>query len=121
MSNLQLYKFLGAVSYPLYRFAHPIFFWLYAVYKSKTDKFKLALLKQYVKPGHIVMDIGAHIGFYSLALANLTGESGHVIAFEPDRTNFQFLRKNTKKFSQISINQKAVGATSGMLKLFRSR
>ena len=36
-----------------------------------------------VDPGMIALDGGAHIGFFTLALAHLVGPSGHVDAFEP--------------------------------------
>lgn len=48
--------------------------------------FEPATIKLYetlVKPGDIVLDIGANIGAHTLPLARLVGEMGRVIAFEP--------------------------------------
>lgn len=42
----------------------------------------------------VFIDIGAHIGKYSIQLANKLGKKGHVFAFEPEESNFQFLKKN---------------------------
>lgn len=42
-----------------------------------------ALLMSLVKPGMKWMDVGANIGYYSLLLARLAGESGKGWAFEP--------------------------------------
>jgi FkbM family methyltransferase len=49
-----------------------------------------------VKPGFSVVDIGAHIGYYSLLLSRLVGPTGNVIAFEPVPMNFDFLRENLR-------------------------
>ena len=37
-----------------------------------------------VKPGMIVADAGANLGFFALLMADLVGEHGHVHAFEPN-------------------------------------
>lgn len=50
--------------------------------------FELATLRLYrrlVKPGDTVLDIGANIGAHTLPLAQLVGNKGRVIAFEPTR------------------------------------
>ena len=47
-----------------------------------------------VKPGMTIIDIGAHIGYYSLLFAKCVGPSGRVFAFEPLPGNFALLQKN---------------------------
>lgn len=37
----------------------------------------------YLKPGMTFVDVGAHVGYYSLWAAKLVGETGKVFAFEP--------------------------------------
>jgi FkbM family methyltransferase len=49
-----------------------------------------------VKPGMTVIDIGAHIGYYSLLFAKCVGPSGRVFAFEPLPGNFALLQKNVR-------------------------
>lgn len=49
-----------------------------------------------VKPGMMVADIGAHIGYYTLLLAKCVGPSGRVFSFEPSPANFDFLEKNVR-------------------------
>lgn len=44
--------------------------------------------------GKTAWDIGAHIGYHSLQLAQLVGSEGHVIAFEPNPYNLQHVRKH---------------------------
>jgi FkbM family methyltransferase len=49
-----------------------------------------------VKTGMTVIDIGAHIGYYSLLFAKCVGPSGRVFAFEPLPGNFALLQKNVQ-------------------------
>ena len=49
-----------------------------------------------VKPGMTVIDIGAHVGYYSLLLAKCVGPTGRVFSFEPLHENLALLRKNVQ-------------------------
>ena len=42
------------------------------------------LLTQLVRPGMVVADIGANLGYFTLLMADLVGPAGHVHAFEPN-------------------------------------
>lgn len=48
------------------------------------------------KPGHIVFDVGAHIGRYSVIAGKLVGDAGKVISIEADPDNYQLLQLNIK-------------------------
>ena len=50
-----------------------------------------------VKSGDVVVDIGANIGYYTILMSKLVGNSGKVYAFEPGSENFELLSKNIKK------------------------
>jgi len=63
----------------------------------------IQLVSKTVKSGFTVVDIGAHIGYYSLLFSRLVGPTGHVIAFEPVPNNFEFLRENLKLNNCINI------------------
>jgi FkbM family methyltransferase len=56
----------------------------------------IELVSKTVKSGFTVVDVGAHIGYYSLLFSRLVGPQGHVIAFEPVPKNFEFLSENLK-------------------------
>ena len=47
-----------------------------------------------VKPGMTVIDIGAHIGYYTLLFAKCVSPNGQVVAFEPLPVNFELLKRN---------------------------
>lgn len=54
----------------------------------------LRLYRRLVRPGAVVLDIGANIGAHTLPLAALAGAGGRVIAFEPTQFAFGKLRRN---------------------------
>lgn len=55
---------------------------------------ELALFKRYVRPGMLVVDVGANLGALTVPLARLVGETGAVIAIEPQRLTYQALCGN---------------------------
>jgi len=53
-------------------------------------------LLRHVPAGGTFVDVGAHIGWYSLKAANVVGPKGHVIAVEPNRETLMWLRENIR-------------------------
>jgi len=47
-----------------------------------------------LKPGDVVLDLGAYAGGSTILFAQKVGPSGRVLALEPDSLNFQSLRRN---------------------------
>lgn len=78
--------------------------------------------REHLKPGDNVLDIGAHIGYYSLIAAERVGKKGRVYAFEPNKDNLALLTKNinANKYKNIVIIDKAVAKTAKKAKLFLS-
>jgi FkbM family methyltransferase len=52
------------------------------------------LFETFLKPGMVVLDVGAHIGYFSLVAARKVGPEGKVYAFEPAPENYALLVKN---------------------------
>jgi FkbM family methyltransferase len=52
------------------------------------------VFRQIVRPGDVVVDVGANIGAHTLQFAQLAGPTGEVHAFEPQRLVFQALCAN---------------------------
>ncbi len=48
------------------------------------------------KRDSIVVDVGAHIGLYTIKAASLVGPKGKVVSVEPDFRNFALLKENIK-------------------------
>jgi FkbM family methyltransferase len=75
--------------------------------------FELATLRMYgsiVRPGDIVLDIGANIGAHTLPFARLVGKDGRVYAFEPTQYAFEKLRRNVNANPAISSRIEIVHA-----------
>ncbi len=93
---------------------------LYYSFKRKQDKFEIKLLKEHIKQGDTVLDIGANIGFYAVILSEIVGDMGKVCCFEPDETNFKRLKNNCQKKNNIHLFNKAVGERSGKINIYLS-
>jgi len=75
------------------------------------ESFELGIICQWIRPGDTVVDVGAHVGYYTMAMAREVGPRGRVYAFEPDPVNFAILEENLKRNSlrdRVITFQKAV-------------
>jgi FkbM family methyltransferase len=72
-------------------------------------------LRQVLRPGGFVIDIGANIGMITVQAAQLVGNSGHVIAVEPQPRIASYCRKNVRlnRLENVTTIESAVGETSG--------
>ncbi len=80
------------------------------------------IVKKFVKKGDNVIDVGAHVGYYTFLMSELVGQSGKVFSFEPDPDNFILLKKgiDANNLKNVEIIQKAVSNTNSTIKLFLS-
>lgn len=80
------------------------------------------LFKQLATKGMNFIDIGAHVGYFTLLMAGLVGDSGRVLAFEPATENYKLLVENIKinNFKNVTAIQKAVSDRTGQAKLYLS-
>ena len=65
--------------------------------------------------GDVFLDVGAHVGFFSIFAAKLVGPAGRVIAFEPEEDNLQSLKKHIEinGVANIEVIDKVVCDTDG--------
>lgn len=84
------------------------------------DKLETEIISNSVKEGDTALDIGAHIGYFTLVLARAVKESGKVFAFEPESKNFLMLKKNIEinNFENVVLENIALSSVSGKTNLF---
>jgi FkbM family methyltransferase len=80
--------------------------WLLGAFEVKTQKQYLGLLK----PGNIVIDVGANIGAHTLPLAAAVGSSGRIIAIEPTDYAFAKLTANSALNQELQARILAIQA-----------
>jgi FkbM family methyltransferase len=90
--------------------------WL-GTYESHVQR----LFCERVKPGDIVFDIGANVGFFTLLASKLAGPTGHVYAFEPLPRNLHYLERHLRLngITNVTMQPLAIAAATGSAR-FRS-
>ncbi len=73
--------------------------------------------------GRTVIEVGAHIGLYSVMLSQRVGKRGRVIAVEPNPVNYKLLRSNLRlnRCTNALPVEAGVGSENGQLKLVANR
>jgi FkbM family methyltransferase len=74
------------------------------------------VIRSILRPGDVVLDVGANVGVVTLQAASLVGPSGHVFAFEP-LTQLSTLLRNSiaeNKFNNITIIECALSDKPGV-------
>jgi FkbM family methyltransferase len=74
-----------------------------------------AAFRSRLAPGDVCIDIGAHIGYFTLLASKLVGPEGHVYAFEPSPANYDILRGNLERNATKNVTalQVAAGESTG--------
>lgn len=104
----------------LYQSCFPLYRLFYFAYKRWSDRGKIEYIREHVKPGMKVLDIGANIGFYTILLSRCAGKEGIVYAFEPDGDNFKHLKQLTRNLGNVKLVQAACGEKNGKIYLYKS-
>ena len=71
----------------------------------------MPLFQEHIKPGAVVLDVGAHIGTHTLVFSKLVGAEGRVHAFEPNFKVYQeqLMNLHLNQIRNVKANFAAVG------------
>jgi FkbM family methyltransferase len=86
-------------------------FYYYGYCEANLTNFFL----RYVQEGMTCLDVGAHVGIYSMLFSELAGKTGSVHSFEPTPWTFKILTGNTKSLQNVTLNNSAVAETERTL------
>ena len=70
----------------------------------------------------VIMDVGAHFGYFSLFASRNSHKDSIIYSFEPSSENFRMQKKNISdnKIENVKLFQCAIGDSNGRAKLFHS-
>jgi len=74
------------------------------VWRDDLEKFR-----EYIPVGGTVIDVGAYIGDHTITFAQMVGEQGKVIAFDPNPIAIECLRHNMRDYPNVMKMQCALG------------
>ncbi len=89
---------------------------------KREDQATDELMKR-VKPGMVIAEVGANIGYYALMEAKAVGPKGKIYAIEPIPNNVELLKKNIEAndYKNIEVFNKAAGDKNEKKKILISR
>lgn len=89
---------------------------------GSVDPGLLGMVRELVKPGNVVWDVGANVGFFSFAAAVQAGPAGRVLAIEPDTWLVGLLRRSARleceKRAPVEVIPAAVADQVGLARLY---
>lgn len=73
-----------------------------------------------IKKGDIILDLGGHIGLFSLLASRLVGERGKIFSFEPSKESYELFKKNLmiNKIKNVEVYNYAIYKKKGKLRLY---
>ena len=82
-----------------------------AAYGSGANELPVqAALAEHLRPGAVLFDVGANVGFFTVICARIVGEAGRVYAFEPVARNAAYVRLNCRLNGLRNVNVLEVAA-----------
>ena len=90
------------------------------IVRGQYERAELDFIRRTVMPGDNVLDLGAHIGYFTMHMAAIAGPRGTVTAFEPFEDNAALLERSIRENqfeSRVRLVRAAVSRASGAIGL----
>ncbi|MCC6612296.1 MAG: FkbM family methyltransferase [Anaerolineae bacterium] len=105
-----------------HRMILPLEMSVYDVVWGQYETFVCDVIEKYVTTGMRALDVGAHIGYFSLLLKKHVGSTGKVISFEPTPESRRILQLNLDlNHADVRVEPMAVGDRVALMRLQRGR
>ena len=77
-----------------------------------------SLMSEIIRENDLVLEIGGHIGYFTIYFAHLAGPGGRVIVFEPGSNNLPYIEKNISQagsgtLAKVELIRAAAGLQDG--------
>ena len=104
-----IFKTLGTKNYLIVlQFLFRLFYRLGLL--KRTDEYKFHhYIKKMIKPGDVVVDIGANLGYFSIIFSKLIRPNGKLISIEPVPVFYNLLAKSLKGKRNCTVYNYALG------------
>jgi FkbM family methyltransferase len=86
------------------------------ILRGLYEQDEIQFVRSVLKPGDCAIDVGAHIGFFTMQMAAAVGSEGRVYAFEPLDANADLLEQSVAENAfagRVHVRRAAAGAASG--------
>jgi FkbM family methyltransferase len=86
------------------------------ILRGQYEQDEIRFVRGRLSPGDCAIDVGAHIGFFTMQMAAAVGPLGRVYAFEPLDTNADLLERSITENGfgdRVRVQRAAVGAAAG--------
>jgi FkbM family methyltransferase len=92
---------------------------LYKTGRLGVDYQDIYFLRYLVRPGDYCIDIGAHLGYFTIELSRICGNNGHVYAIEPMTKFFNTLKAiiDSRNLKNITVYPYAMGGDSAFVEM----
>lgn len=84
--------------------------------KQQYDPINTAFVRKNLNLGDVFVDVGAHVGYFTILASKIVGNNGKVFAFEPCSRNYSVLLKNIEanNLTNVIAVNKAVSNVNGV-------
>jgi FkbM family methyltransferase len=86
------------------------------ILRGQYEQDEIRFVRRVLQAGDSAIDVGAHIGFFTMQMAACVGASGRVYAFEPFDANADLLERSIEENrfrDRVMVRRAAVGAVGG--------
>jgi len=86
------------------------------ILRGHYEQDEIGFVRTLLKPGDSAVDVGGHIGFFTMQMAQVVGPEGRIYAFEPFDANADLLERSIAENGfgdRVIFQRAAVGAANG--------